>query len=62
MLIILYLIIQTKSKNIILKDSKIFLKVKGKGENTILGNKTDFNFKGINHLKHVYINEKKRIQ
>ena len=55
LLIIVDLVNQTKSKDI---DSKIFLKVKGIGENTILGNKKDFNFKGINHLKYVYINEK----
>jgi len=47
MLIILDFINQIKCKNIILKDSKIFLKVKGKGENTILGNITYNNFKGI---------------
>ena len=58
MIIILNLVNQIKCKDIILKDSKIFLKVKGIGENTIFGNITDRNFKGINHLRYVYINEK----
>ena len=58
LLIILNLVNQIKCKDIILKDSKIFLKVKGIGENTIFGNITDRNFKGINHLRYVYINEK----
>ena len=58
MLIILDLIYQIKCKSIILKDSKIFLKVKEKGENTILGNDMIYHFQGINHLKYVIINEK----
>ena len=58
-LIILYLINQIKSKNIILQDSKIYLKIKGIGENSILGNEGNNNkFRGIKHLKYVYINEK----
>ena len=60
LLIILDLINQIKCNDIILNDSKIFLKVKGIGENTILGNKTDGKFQGINHLIYVNINEKTR--
>ena len=62
MSIILDLINQTKSKDIILKDSKIYLKVKGKGESTILGNKTDLNFKRINHLNMYILMKNKKIQ
>ena len=58
LLILLNLVNQIKCKGIILKDSKIFLIVKGTGENTILGNKTYGKFQGINHLIDVYINEK----
>ena len=36
--------------------SKISLKIKGIGENTILGNGPDYYFNGINFLKKVYIN------
>ena len=39
------------------QDSKITLKIKGIGYNTILGNETNYNFKGINNLKEVNINE-----
>ena len=60
LLIIINLINQIKSKYILLQDSIIYLKIKGIGENTILGNRTYFNFKGINHLKYVYINEKQQ--
>ena len=60
LLIILDLNNQTESKDIIFKDSKIYLKIKGKGENTILGNMTGFNFERINHLKYVFINEKQQ--
>ena len=56
LLIILDLNNQIKCKSIILNDSKIFLKVKGTGENTILGNENYGKFNGINHLKN--INEK----
>ena len=38
-------------------DSKISLKIKGISESAILGNQSNFNFKGIGFLKKVYINE-----
>jgi len=47
---------QTKSNSIFFTYSKISLKIKGEGENTILGNSTDFQFNGIDYLKEVYIN------
>ncbi len=40
--------------------SKISLKIRGTGENTILGNKSSNNFKGINYLNEVHINRKKQ--
>ena len=42
------------------KDSKIYLKIKGEGENTILSNDKYTNFKGINFLKDVFINGDKQ--
>ena len=39
-----------------MKNSKITLKIKGIGINTILGNETNVNFKSINYLNEVYIN------
>ena len=39
------------------QNSKITLKINGSGIHTILGNFTNINFKNINNLKEVYINE-----
>ena len=45
-----------KSNSINFEYSKITLKIKGKGENTILANETFCKFKDNNFLKEVYIN------
>ena len=42
------------------KYSKIYLKIKGEGENTILSNYKNYDFKGINYLKDVFINGDKQ--
>ena len=56
LIIIIILHNLTKSNRIDSKYSKITLKIKGEGENTILGNETDEYFEDINFLKEVYIN------
>ena len=54
----LFILTTNKLSDLILyHDSKITLKVKGIGNSTIFVNKTKYNFKNINYLKEVHINE-----
>ena len=60
----IYILCPIKSKKLLdlfyFQNSKITLKIKGIGINTILGNETNENFKRINFLNEVYINGNKQ--